>query len=378
MNKNIGIFTVARSDYGILKNIIYDFSKLENIKTFLYVGSAHKSKIFGETKNEIGKINITKRFYRNKYTRSPKKNTINYFSDTIRETERLISKDNLDAVIIMGDRYEMLAISFVSLNLKIPIIHLCGGSVTEGSLDDCYRYSISKMATLHLVETEHHKNNLLKSNIKKNIIIVGAPALENILKSNYYDKTKIYNSKSNIKVEPIVSCFHPETNISIKDNLKNLKILLNFLKSTNENCFISYPNADDGFVDYIKLINKELKNNKKIQIVKSFGIKNYYKLLSEAKLMIGNSSSGIIESASFKLPCINLGNRQKGRFSPKNVLHSRFDLKEIKKKYKIALGIKLNKKLKRYKNPYFKPNTSKLVIKYTKKVLNKGYFCLEK
>lgn len=371
MKKNIGIFTVARSDYGILKNIIYGFSKIKNINTFLYIGSAHKSKIFGETKSEIGKINVKKRYYQNKYIQTSTKSTIDYFSETIKETGRLISNDNLDAVIIMGDRYEMLAISFVSLNLKIPIIHLCGGSITEGSLDNCYRYAISKMATLHLVETKQHKINLLKSNIKKNIKIVGAPALENILKSKYNIYQNKYNSKSKFKVKPIVSCFHPETNISTKNNLKNLKILLNFLKSTDQICFISYPNADEGFIEYINLINKELKNSKKIQIVKSFGIEKYYKLLSEAKLMIGNSSSGIIETASFKLPCINLGNRQKGRYSPRNVLHSRFNLKEIKKKYKIVSNMKFIKKLRGYKNPYFKSNTSKLVIKYTNEVINK-------
>ena len=141
--------------------------------------------------------------------------------------------------------------------------------------------------------------------------------------------------------------------------------------STNKKSYISYPNADEGFIEYINLIHKELINNKKIQIIKSFGIKKYYNLLNGAKLMIGNSSSGIIETASFNLPCINLGDRQKGRFSPKNVLHSKFSLKEIKKNYKIASNKNFIQKLKKYKNPYFKTNTSKLIVRYTKEVLEK-------
>jgi GDP/UDP-N,N'-diacetylbacillosamine 2-epimerase (hydrolysing) len=371
MNFNIGIFTVARSDYGILKKVIHRFSKQKEYKTTLYIGSAHKSKIFGETNKEIEKKNIKKKFFKNNYISSSIKTTIDYFSETVQETDRLISKDNLDAVIIMGDRYEMLAISFVCLNHDIPIVHLCGGSTTEGSLDDCYRYAISKMAALHLVETKHHKNNLIKSNIKKNIKLVGAPALENISIDKYLKYKKIQSTKINLKEKPIISCFHPETNLSVKDNLKNLEILLKFLKSINIKSYISYPNADDGFVEYINLIHKELKNHKKIQIIKSFGIKKYYRLLNNAKLMIGNSSSGIIETASFNLPCINLGNRQKGRYSPKNVLHSRFNLKEIIKNYKIASDINFIQKLRKYKNPYFKPNTSKLIVRYTKEILKK-------
>ena len=227
------------------------------------------------------------------------------------------------------------------------------------------------MATLHLVETKHHKDNLIKSNIKKNIKLVGAPALENISIDKHLNYKKIEHKQNSLNEKPIISCFHPETNLSIKDNLKNLKILLKFLKSTNKKSYISYPNADEGFIEYINLIHKELINNKKIQIIKSFGIEKYYNLLNGAKLMIGNSSSGIIETASFNLPCINLGDRQKGRFSPKNVLHSKFNLKEIKKNYKIASDKNFIQKLKKYKNPYFKSNTSKLIVRYTKEVLEK-------
>ena len=364
MRYNLGIFTVARSDYGILKKVIYQFGLKKKCKTTLYVGSAHKSKIFGETKREIEKVNVNKKFFKNDYISSTAKTTINYFSEAVQETERLISKDNLDAVVIMGDRYEMLAISFVCLNYNIPIIHLCGGSITEGSLDDYYRYSISKMASLHLVETKIHKENLLNSGIKKNIRVVGAPALENIDKRKYFNLRNNSLRSNKSQENSIVCCFHPETNLGIKNNLKHLKILIKFLKSLNKNCFFSYPNADSGYMDYINLIHSELKNNKKIKIVKSFGVEKYYEILSKSKLMIGNSSSGIIESASFGLPCINLGNRQKGRFSPKNVLHSKFDLREIYANYQKATNMKFIHKIKKYKNPYFKPNTSKLIVKY--------------
>jgi len=364
MKLKIGIFTVARSDYGILKKTII---KLENDKKFnvnLYIGSAHDTKIFGSTKKEINKINLKDiKYYKFKYKGSSINSIIKYFAKTVQETETLVKNDNLNAALILGDRYETLAISFVLLNLNIPIIHLCGGSITRGSLDDIYRFSISKMASLHLVETAHHEKNLKSSNIKKNIHIVGAPALENIIRKK---DTNYLNNKYNLnllKKKPIVCCFHPETNLTLKNNLTNLSTMISFLKKIKEEIIFTYPNADHGFQDYIQLINKSFIKHKNVKIIKSFGIKNYYKILLHAKLMIGNSSGGIIESASFKIPCINIGDRQQGRFAPKNIIHSKFEIKDLNKNYLIATDNKFIQFIKKYKNPYFKLNSSGQILK---------------
>ena len=363
MKLNLGIFTVARSDFGILRKTILRFETSKKFNTTLYVGSAHKTKIFGKTSSEFKDLNIKKKFFKFQYKSSDISSIIKYFSKTITETERLIKNDKLNAIIVMGDRYEMLAISFVALNLNIPIIHLCGGSITLGSLDDIYRNSITKMASLHLVETIEHKRNLVRLGIKKNIFIVGAPALENILNKNDYKKIDFESKK------PLLCNFHPETNIGINKNLQNLKVLISYIKKTDEYAFISYPNADHGYKNYINLINKSFKRSKKVEIVKNFGLKNYYKALTKSKILIGNSSSGIIESASFNLPCINLGNRQKGRYAPKNVLNSDFKLENIQKKYKIASSKKFIQHLEKYKNPYYSSNTSKKVFNIIYKFL---------
>ena len=136
-----------------------------------------------------------------------------------------------------------------------------------------------------------------------------------------------------LKNKPIVCCFHPETNLTLKNNLTNLSTMISFLKKIREEIIFTYPNADHGYQDYIKLINKSFIRHKNVKIIKSFGIKNYYKVLLHAKLMIGNSSGGIIESASFKIPCINIGDRQQGRFAPKNIIHSKFEIKDLNKNY---------------------------------------------
>tara|TARA_B100000686_G_scaffold306372_1_gene345729 strand:+ start:1094 stop:2215 length:1122 start_codon:yes stop_codon:yes gene_type:complete len=355
--KNIAIFTVARSDYGLLKKIILEAEKDKRFNLYLVIGSAHKSKIFGRTINETKEIKVKNKIKFNfKYKDSKKKDIINYFQKTMIESSNFFNNQNIDASIILGDRYEMLAISIASINHNVPIMHFCGGSETLGSLDNIYRYSISKMAAAHFLETNYHKNNLKKIGIKKNLFVVGAPGVENINKR--FNKKKklgfVYKNKKKI----IVACFHPETTKTKALNKKNIATLLKFLSKIDEQIIFTYPNADLGFKDYIKLIKKYLKNKKNTSIVQNLGILKYHNLLSHSDLLIGNSSSGIIEGASFKIPVINVGDRQKKRFADRNVLHAKFEAASLQKCYKKAISSKFISGLCTLKSIYYKKNTA--------------------
>lgn len=365
----IAIFTVARSDLGIMKNIILKSEVDKRFKPLLVIGSAHSSKIFGKTKTEIEKLKIKKKYYYNfNYKNSSESSVLKYFNNTISETDKFLLKHKPDCALILGDRYEMLAISICCLNYNVPIAHFCGGSETLGSLDDKYRIAISKMASFHFLETNYHKKNLIQNNIKKNLFIVGAPALEELKVQKVPIKKIIDKFKINIdlKKKLVVACFHPETPMSVQDNIKNLKNFINFLLKIKENVVLTYPNADAGFSDYIQIINTKLLNKKNINIVKNLGINNYYSLLNNATVLIGNSSSGIIESASFNLPVINLGDRQKNRFAPSNVHHCIFETKKIMIVYKKIL----NQRRMRYLNPYAQKNCSKKVLNILYKLLS--------
>ena len=144
-------------------------------------------------------------------------------------------------------------------------------------------------------------------------------------------------------------------------NIKNLKKLISFLNSIKQKIIFTYPNADEGYLDYIKLIEKNL-DKKNSMIVKNFGIQKYHLMLSNSDLLIGNSSSGIIESCSFKIPCINLGDRQKQRLSPKNIIHSTFDIKNILKAYNKATSNRFKLHVINLKNPYESKNTSNKIL----------------
>ncbi len=359
--KRVVIFTAARSDFGIMKKTIIKLDKDKNFDFYLLIGSAHYSKSFGRTIKEIDQIKLNKKFRLNfNYSSNSNiRDVIKNFSKTMLTAQAFFEKKKTDCVIIMGDRYEMIALALICLNNNIPIAHICGGSETYGSIDNEYRNSISQMSKFHFVETIYHKKRLDRLGIKKNVFVVGAPALENfeIKLKNFSIIKKNFFPNLDIKKKIIVACFHPETTITLTRNLSNLKIFINFLNGLkNCNIIFTYPNADTGYEKFIKLLKKKL--NKDIYLISNLGIDNYYSLLQKSSILIGNSSSGIIESATFNLPTINVGDRQKNRYAPKNVHHCSFNIKKLNKLFRILL---LQKKIK-LKNPYYKKNTSSNII----------------
>jgi GDP/UDP-N,N'-diacetylbacillosamine 2-epimerase (hydrolysing) len=366
--KKIIIFSVGRSDLSILSNLIKRFKVNPKFNLDLVICGAHYSHKFGKFKNEF-KLNKNRiHYYKIKYGASENKNIINYFAKHLDLTNKLLNKKKYDAAIIMGDRYEMLAIAITCLNFKIPIMHFCGGSITSGSLDNIYRYCISKIATAHFVETPNHKKNLNNIGIYNNIFIVGAPALENFKKGLLTKKQLEQKFKIKIDRKYLVCTFHPETTATTKDNIKKLIELLKFLNQNNYFKVITYPNADQGFVKFIDIIKKKLKF-KNVFFIKNLGRINYYSFLKHANLIIGNSSSGIIEGASFKKPVLNLGNRQKNRYHMRNVIHSAFDQKQIEKTFKISQSNKFLRSIKNIKNEYEVKNTSLKSLKIIEKLL---------
>ena len=233
MKKKIIIFSVGRSDYSIMRNVILSSQKNKKIKSYLCLSETHSQNLFGNTFLDIKKDNI-----KNIIKKIRDHNKLNDNSKIISSLMRLIGfkKIKPKAILLLGDRFETFAIAIAAFNLNIPICHFCGGSITKGAHDNVYRYCISKMSYLHFVETLNHKNNLIKIDIQiKKIINIGAPALENLKeisfnKSNFF---KILEGKINKRKKIILCTFHSETKISLKKNIKNLIILINNLMKLN-------------------------------------------------------------------------------------------------------------------------------------------------
>lgn len=355
--KKILFVTASRSEFGILKNIILSTSNSSNFKSKLLVTGTHLNSKFGYTKNEINKSNINRVIsIKIKMGKTSGTNSCNIASEMIKKIGALLSKNQPDSVVLFGDRFEILAIAYACFLQKIPIMHIGGGETTEGSNDESIRHAVSKLASFHFVSHKIHKERLLQmGENKKRVFIIGSPGIENIRKiklmskSNLEKELKIKFLKNNFVVN-----FYPLTNHIGKEK-KHIKILLKALKKfKSARIIFTLPAFDIGSDIIINEIKKYVKNNKNSYFYKSLGSLKYLSLLKYSNLILGNSSSGLIEAPIIGTKVINIGDRQKGRIKPKEVINIKCVEKDIVRSIKYALRKKIL-----YKNIYPKINSSK-------------------
>ena len=366
----ICFITGSRAEFDLLKNLYLELKRDKYFQVKLLVTGAHLSKYFGKTKNYIKKNNIKiDKTINISIKNDDIKNISNSFSLGVKKFSLVFEKLKPDAILILGDRYEIFASAISACFNKIPIIHLHGGERTEGSIDESIRHSITKMSHLHFVSTDEYKKRVIQlGESKKFVFNVGSLGVEAIKKIKIVDKDTLEkNLKFNFKDRIALVSYHPETLEKI-NNVKNFKKFLNALKKLKKFSLIfTMPNADIGYKDIMKEIHKFVKRNKNSILIKSLGHERYFSLCKHIDLMIGNSSSGIIEIPSFKKPTINIGIRQKGRLKPLSVIDSSHDVKEILTKINLCTSKKFKNKIKNMQNPYFKKNTSKKIKKILKK-----------
>ena len=270
-----------------------------------------------------------------------------------------------DMLLILGDRYETFVAATCAMMMNIPIAHMNGGESTEGAIDEQIRHAITKMAHIHFPGAEHYKERIIKMGEEAwRVINVGQAGVENIKRLELYSREALEKELNfEFSKRLFLITFHPVTlesqNVEIQiDNL------LEALKEFDANYLFTYPNADFGSKVIIDKINEFAKNNKNAYIFSSLGQKRYLSLLKYTDLMVGNSSSGIIESPIFKLPVVNIGNRQKGRLRSKNIIDTGYTKQEIVESIRKALyDEKFKQQLNEIENIYGDGTTSIRITK---------------
>jgi UDP-hydrolysing UDP-N-acetyl-D-glucosamine 2-epimerase len=362
--KNIFIVTSARSEFGILQNIILELFKSKKIKSNLVVTGIHLEKKFGKTVDEISKLKIPRvvKIKIKNLKKTTSKNSSLVASELVAKFNLMILKNKIDSVILFGDRFEILAIAYTFFLHKIPIIHIGGGETTFGSSDESVRHALSKLSNFHFVTHQIHKKRLIQmGENKKNIFLIGSPGIENIKKTNFLTKNEIEKKLGLkfLKINIIVNLY-PITNQKGKDKFYITQLLKALELFKECRIIFTLPAFEIGSDIIIKLIKLFVKKNKNSFFYKSLGSQNYLSTLKFCNLMIGNSSSGLIEAPLVGLKVINIGDRQNGRIRPKGIINCRCDFKSIKSSINLALRTKTN-----YKNIY--PNI-KSSIKFVKLV----------
>ncbi len=370
--KKVSVITGSRADYGILSYFLKNLQKSEHFDLRLIVTCMHLIPKYGNTYREIVKDKV-KIFKKIKLPlKSDKILDISKATGfgVIKYTQEL-SKIKPDFVIILGDRFEALAFAIASLFLKIPIVHIHGGESTAALIDDSIRHSITKMSNIHFTSNKFYKERIINMGENpKNIYTLGSLALENMSRIKYFSKKeveKLLNFKFGKK--NLIITIHPET-LGNKDLINNLGPILEKLENfRNIKIIFTIPNIDMGNLEILDKIKKFVKKNKtKSLLLKSMGQRLYFSTLKHIDVVVGNSSSGIIEAPSFKIPTINLGKRQLGRLKPRSVINCSFDSKKFESALKKCLSKSYKKKIIKFKNPYFKPNTIKNMLKILKNI----------
>lgn len=254
-----------------------------------------------------------------------------------------VKKYNPDIIVVIADRYEIMAAAIVARYMNICLVHIQGGEIT-GTIDDSIRHTVSKLSNYHFVSNTYSKNNLLKIGEEENkIYITGCPTLDIIRENMELIDTsalKFWNVKKIIDIpDYIVVNFHPVTT-EYQRNSNYVNILYESIKDFNYNVIWLLPNCDAGSDKIKKSINRLKKLNNKIMFFENFEIIQYISLLKYAKCIVGNSSVGIRESSFLGTPSVSIGSRQKDREISNNVIRCNMDSKEIKNKiiYQIKHG----------------------------------------
>lgn len=325
MAKKIAVFTGTRAEYGLLYWLIKDIQSDPELTLQLLVSGMHLSSEFGETYKQIEQDGFT----------IDEKIEILLSSDTAVGTAKsmglgvlgftdALSRLKPDALVILGDRFEALAAAQTAMIMRIPIMHLHGGEITEGAYDEAIRHAITKLSYLHGTSTEEYRKRVIQlGEAPERVKNIGAIGLDHLARSDFMSVNEIGNSLSfNLKQPYFLVTYHPVT-LGEEPPEQSFIALLDALDEFQDHQIIlTYPNADDGGRRIIPILENYAKQHpNRVCAIPSLGQKRYLSTVKNAAVVIGNSSSGIIEVPAFNVPTVNIGVRQKGRLAAKSVLN---------------------------------------------------------
>lgn len=332
--KKIAIITATRAEFGLLLPVIRELRKFESeqLKVELIVTGTHLVDTFGKTINEIIEYGV----------RIDRTVPICVESDTACQISRnqaetlvkfteIFEQQKYDGVVLLGDRYETLAIAIAAGNTHTPIIHLCGGDTTEGAVDEWIRHSITKMAYLHFPTNEESRRRIIQMGESPDRVHnFGATSIDNILQVATMSRDEALESVGiHSGVKYALCTYHPVT-METQDIDKVMQQFLAAIKEFPELEFIvTKSNADQGGAQINQILDEAEKQIANLHVYSSLGIKRYLSLMKYAEFVLGNSSSGLIEAPAFHIPTVNIGDRQRGRLHVSSIIDCETSKDEI-------------------------------------------------
>jgi UDP-hydrolysing UDP-N-acetyl-D-glucosamine 2-epimerase len=368
--RTIGVVTVARSDYGIYVPVLRRILSDPDLRLHLIVTGMHLSPEFGLTVEAIDAdgFEIGDRIEMLLSSDTPEGIAKSMGLGTMGMAQSYARK-RPDILMVLGDRFEMHAAVVAALPFKIPVAHIHGGELTEGAIDDALRHSITKLSHLHFVSTEQYARRVIQLGEEPwRVMVSGAPSLDNLRSLKLLDGQELEKQYGlSLDQPPLLVTFHPVT-LEYEHTEWQMAELLGALSNIEMPVIFTMPNADTGGRAISRMIKEFVNTRASTQVVDTLGTQGYFSMMATAAAMVGNSSSGIVEAPSFKLPVVNIGTRQQGRIRPANVIDVGYDRSEILEGIKKATQPEFREGLRDLENPYGRGQAADTIVERLKAV----------
>ncbi len=377
--KKIAVVTATRAEYGLLSPVIKEFRKYEkdDLKVELIVTGTHLSEQYGRTVEEINDF-IDHEIPISVKSDSEKDISVNQADALVKFTELFIS-EHYNAVILLGDRYETLAIAIAAGNTRTPVFHLCGGDTTEGAIDEWIRHSITKISYLHFVTNEESKKRVIQlGEDPSRVFNYGSTSIDNIITVADMSKEEALDSVGLVDCKYALCTYHPVT-MECGSVDGQIEEFLRAIQAFPDLQFIvTKSNADQGGARINELLDEAEKSINNLHVFTSLGVRRYLSLMKYSEFVLGNSSSGIIETPVFQVPTVNIGDRQKGRLQSKSIINCGDKTKDIIEAIKKSMSDAHKVVCKSVVSPYGDGHAAEKIAKKTVEVVYAGNIDLKK
>jgi len=364
MRKKIIYISGTRADYGLMRTVLQQINQCPEFDLEIIATGMHLMPEFGESIGELrsdGFRNV--RLIPILHDDDTRASMSMFVGNLVVSLSEAVRENRPDIILLLGDRAEMLAGAIVGTYMAVPVIHIHGGEITS-TVDEPVRHAISKLANIHLAATSGSARRLIRmGEDPRSVHVVGAPGLDAILQGTFTSPPELYMKYRITPGAPLLLVIQHPVSAEIHQAGFQIRETLEAVAELGHQTIVLYPNADAGGRQIISQIQK-YRNCKNIQTFKNLPHDDYLGLLRIASVLIGNSSSGIIEAPSFHLPVVNIGSRQEGRERSQNVIDTGHDKEEIKAAITTALNDRsFQKKVLRCRNPYGDGNSGERIVR---------------
>ncbi|MGA2901300.1 MAG: UDP-N-acetylglucosamine 2-epimerase [Candidatus Acidiferrales bacterium] len=363
MKRKIAVVTTSRADYSHLYWPLRELSAHPDVDLKIIVMGAHLSPEFGSTIQEIEKdgfhIDARVECLLSSDSDVGMAKTIGVATLSLAD---IFGQMRPDLLLLIADRYEMLAPASVALALRIPIAHIEGGEISEGAIDDAVRNALTKMSHIHFTSTQAARDRVIAMGEEPwRVHRAGAPSLDHLRRQTLFTRERV---ESRLRVElkhpAILVAYHPVT--LARDTVREADALFEALENLPDQILFCYPNADAGSRNLIERARTFAASRDAAHVFVNLDALTYWSLLKQVDVLVGNSSSGIMESASFALPTVNVGLRQQGRERARNVIDAAPEVRAILKAIATAKGTDFRRSLQGMTNPYGEGVASEKIV----------------